>query len=99
MLLPPGKTPAYLGHAVAMLIYHDFARFQFAKDKLPFRDDIIRYGDQTGPLERDPLRARGRRKLARRRHVLELEECADLSQHDAQAPAGMTHGQQWRQAR
>jgi CO/xanthine dehydrogenase Mo-binding subunit len=54
MLLPPGKTPAYLGHAVAMLIYHDFARFQFAKDKLQFRDDIIRYGDKTGPLERDP---------------------------------------------
>ncbi len=34
MLLPAGKTPAYLGHAVAILIYHDFARFRFAKDKL-----------------------------------------------------------------
>jgi CO/xanthine dehydrogenase Mo-binding subunit len=42
MLLPPGKTPAYLGQAVAMLIYHDFARFRFAKDKLQFRDEIIR---------------------------------------------------------
>jgi CO/xanthine dehydrogenase Mo-binding subunit len=54
MFLPPGKTPAYLGHAVAMLIYHDFARFRFAKDKLQFRGEIIRYGAQTGPLERDP---------------------------------------------
>jgi CO/xanthine dehydrogenase Mo-binding subunit len=54
MLLPPGKTPAYLGQAVAMLIYHDFARFRFAKDKLQFHDEIIRYGEKTGPLERDP---------------------------------------------
>ncbi len=54
MLLPPGKTPAYLGHAVAMLIYHDFARFRFAKDRLQFRDEIIQYGEKTGPLERDP---------------------------------------------
>jgi CO/xanthine dehydrogenase Mo-binding subunit len=54
MLLPPGKTPAYLGHAVAILIYHDFARFNFAKSTLKFRDDVIRYGAQTGPLERDP---------------------------------------------
>lgn len=54
MLLPAGKTPAYLGHAVAILIYRDFARFRFAKDKLKFHDEIIRYGDVTGPLERDP---------------------------------------------
>ncbi|HEX7911998.1 MAG TPA: twin-arginine translocation signal domain-containing protein, partial [Paraburkholderia sp.] len=54
MLLPQGKTPAYLGHAVAILIYHDFARFRFAKDALKFQDQIIRYGAQTGPLERDP---------------------------------------------
>lgn len=54
MLLPVGKTPAYLGHAVAILIYHDFARFRYAKDKLKFHDEIIRYGEKTGPLERDP---------------------------------------------
>lgn len=54
MLLPAGKTPAYLGHAVAILIYHDFARFRFAKDRLKFRDEVIRYGAKTGPLERDP---------------------------------------------
>ncbi|HBO82481.1 MAG TPA: aldehyde oxidase, partial [Cupriavidus sp.] len=54
MLLPVGKTPAYLGHAVAILIYHDFARFRFAKDKLKYRDEVVRYGAQTGALERDP---------------------------------------------
>ncbi|WP_050465644.1 xanthine dehydrogenase family protein molybdopterin-binding subunit [Herbaspirillum autotrophicum] len=54
MLLPVGKTPAYLGHAVAILIYKDFARFRFAKDKLKFQDAAVKYGDVTGPLERDP---------------------------------------------
>lgn len=54
MLLPAGKTPAYLGHAVAILIFHDFARFRLAKDALKFQDDIIRYGEYTGPLQRDP---------------------------------------------
>lgn len=54
MLLPTGKTPAYLGHAVAILIYHDFARFRFAKDKLKFHDEVIQYGSETGPLQRDP---------------------------------------------
>ncbi|MGB9097133.1 xanthine dehydrogenase family protein molybdopterin-binding subunit [Erwinia sp.] len=54
MLLPEGKTPAYLGHAVAILIYHDFARFRFAKDKLKFKEEVIRYGAETGPLQRDP---------------------------------------------
>jgi len=54
MLLPEGKTPAYLGQAVAILIYHDFARFRYAKDTLKFRRDVLRYGERTGPLQRDP---------------------------------------------
>ena len=54
MLLPEGKTPAYLGQAVAMLIFHDFARFRFAKEKLQFSDKVIRAGALTGPLQRDP---------------------------------------------
>lgn len=57
MLLPEGKTPAYLGHAVALLIWRDFARFRTAKSALKFRDDIVRYGEETGPLERDPWAA------------------------------------------
>jgi CO/xanthine dehydrogenase Mo-binding subunit len=54
MLLPEGQTPAYLGQAVAILIYRDFARFRFAKYKLQFNDAVIRYGELTGPLARDP---------------------------------------------
>ena len=54
MLLPKGKTPAYLGHAVAILIYHDFARFRLAKNALQFQTDVVKYGAHTGPLQRDP---------------------------------------------
>jgi CO/xanthine dehydrogenase Mo-binding subunit len=54
MLLPAGKTPAYLGQAVAILIYRDFAPFRFAKENLQFDRSVIRYGDLTGPLQRDP---------------------------------------------
>ena len=54
MLLPEGKTPAYLGQAVAILLYQDFARFRFAKEKLQFNTVVMRYGEVTGPLKRDP---------------------------------------------
>lgn len=54
MLLPVGKTPQYLGQAVALLIYHDFARFRFAKNALKFRKDIIKWGEYTGYIERNP---------------------------------------------
>lgn len=54
MLLAEGKTPAYLGQAVAILVYQDFARFRFAKNALQFKENVVRYGAQTGPLERDP---------------------------------------------
>jgi CO/xanthine dehydrogenase Mo-binding subunit len=54
MLLPEGRTPAYLGQAVAILIFHDFMRFRFAKDRLQFNDAVIRYGAATDPLQRDP---------------------------------------------
>jgi len=54
VLLPEGQTPAYLGEAVAILIYQDFARFRFAKEKVQFNDAVVRYGEVTGPLQRDP---------------------------------------------
>lgn len=54
MLLPEGKTPAYLGHPVAILIFDDFLRFRQAKNALMFQKDVISYGDKTGPLQRDP---------------------------------------------
>jgi CO/xanthine dehydrogenase Mo-binding subunit len=54
MLLPTGKTPAYLGQAVAILIYHDFARFRFAKERLQATAGVVRYGRTTGALDRPP---------------------------------------------
>ena len=54
MLLPEGKQAAYLGHAVAILIYDDFARYRFAKDKLQFQESVLRYGEPVPPMERDP---------------------------------------------
>ncbi len=57
MLLPQGKTPAYLGHAVALLVWHDFARFRAGKNALKFRDDVVRWGATTGPLQREPWAA------------------------------------------
>lgn len=54
MLLPVGQTPQYLGQAVALFIFNDFARFKFAKDALKFQNDIIKWGEFTGPVERNP---------------------------------------------
>lgn len=54
MLLPRGKAPAYLGHAVAMLIFHDFARYRAARDALQFRDDVVRYGGPAGEADNEP---------------------------------------------
>src|SRR4029077_3732071 len=44
MLLSEGQTPAYLGQAVAILIYRDFSRFRFAKYKLQFSNSVVHYG-------------------------------------------------------
>ncbi|MEZ0469184.1 xanthine dehydrogenase family protein molybdopterin-binding subunit [Luteimonas sp. B3_2_R+30] len=54
MLLPEGKTPAYLGQAVALLVWWDFYRYRAGKSALKFRHDVIRWGEKTGPLERSP---------------------------------------------
>ena len=66
VLLPEGQTPAYLGQAVAILIYQDFARFRFAKEKLQFSDALIRYDAVTGPRQRDPW---GSYRAGRRSHA------------------------------
>jgi len=54
MLLPAGKVPAYLGHAVAMLIFHDFARYRYARDRLQFDPDVVRYGKPAAVPDREP---------------------------------------------
>jgi len=54
MLLAEGATPAYLGHPVAILIWHDFVRFRRARLWLRARGDVLRYGEPAGPRVRDP---------------------------------------------
>lgn len=46
--VPKGQTARLLGQPVAMLIYHDFARYDAAKRKLRFNDKVVRYGGE-GP--------------------------------------------------
>ena len=52
-LVPRGETPQLLGQPVALLIYRDFARYNAARRKLRFNDDVVRYGKQT-PLNHPP---------------------------------------------
>jgi CO/xanthine dehydrogenase Mo-binding subunit len=54
MFVQFGTKPAYLGHAVAVLLYKDFTHFRLAKEKLQFNDKFIRYGAKAEPVERDP---------------------------------------------
>ena len=48
MLLEEGQTPHYLGHAVAILLFRDFASYQSAKRALRNSSDVIRFGEKTG---------------------------------------------------
>ena len=48
-LVPKGQTPPLIGHPVALLVYHDFDRFEAAKRMLRFAQDVVKYGAATGP--------------------------------------------------
>lgn len=48
-LVPKGQTPPLIGHPVALLVYHDFDRFEAAKRILRFAQDVVKYGAATGP--------------------------------------------------
>lgn len=54
MLLAEGESPDYYGHAVAMLLFDDFGKYATAKQALQFDPEVIRYGEQTPPVTRDP---------------------------------------------
>ncbi|KVX01191.1 xanthine dehydrogenase family protein molybdopterin-binding subunit [Shewanella frigidimarina] len=47
MLLPEGQTAAYLGHAVAILLFDNFHAFKQAKSLLQFDNALLRYGEKT----------------------------------------------------
>jgi CO/xanthine dehydrogenase Mo-binding subunit len=59
MLLEKGKTAHYLGHAVAILLFDDFASFRLAKQHLQFNKDVLQYGKKTEfvSTDKDPYSA------------------------------------------
>ncbi|WP_205961701.1 xanthine dehydrogenase family protein molybdopterin-binding subunit [Pararhodobacter oceanensis] len=54
LLLPTGEAPRYLGQPVALLIYHDYARFRRAKRLLQFNPDALSWGEPVTPPALDP---------------------------------------------
>ena len=48
-LVPAGETPRFLGQPVAMLFYHDFARYDAAKRRIRFDTEVVKWGARTGP--------------------------------------------------
>ncbi|HEY4862369.1 MAG TPA: molybdopterin cofactor-binding domain-containing protein [Xanthobacteraceae bacterium] len=48
-LVPKGTTARLLGQPVALLIYHNFARYDAAKRRIRFNTTTVRYGAVTGP--------------------------------------------------
>ena len=58
MLLPEGKTPAYLGHAVATPDLSRLRALPYAKDKLRSLGDVVRGGAADRPAR---TRSLGRR--------------------------------------
>jgi len=55
--LPEGQTPLYLGYPVAMLIYHDFARFNVARKRVRAAENVVIYGVETALPEKPPYGA------------------------------------------
>ncbi|UIP28786.1 xanthine dehydrogenase family protein molybdopterin-binding subunit [Photobacterium sp. TLY01] len=56
MLLEKGRTPDYLGHEIAVLLFDSFDAFNKAKNRIQFNKDVVQYGEKT-PLvaaSRDP---------------------------------------------
>lgn len=47
-LLPKGETAPLFGQPVALLVYHDFDRFDAARRLLRFETSIVKYGAETG---------------------------------------------------
>ena len=49
-----GSTPAYLGHPVAILIWHDFGAFCSARLRLRGDSSVIAFGEKTAPATGEP---------------------------------------------
>lgn len=46
-LVPKGQPARLLGQPVALLVYHDFARYDAAKRLVRFDDTVVRYGEKA----------------------------------------------------
>ena len=56
LLCPIRRTPLYLGQPIAILLFEDFDSFDQAR--LALRDaNVVRYGEETGPITRPPYAA------------------------------------------
>ena len=55
--LEQGNVPAYLGQPVALLVYHDYARFRAARTRFKFNEDALVWGDAAEPPARTPYGA------------------------------------------
>ena len=110
LLLRAGTTPAYLGQAVAMLIWHDFARFRAAKTILKSSPGAVRFEGGGQPLVRDPwaslryVRVGGQDPFAddiyssfkdkALRPARFVKQAPEWARSDALDAAGLAHAQQ-----
>ncbi|MFS8050337.1 xanthine dehydrogenase family protein molybdopterin-binding subunit [Rhizobium sp. BR 314] len=53
-LVPKGQTARLLGQPVALLIYHDFARYDAAKRLVRFDDRVVQYGEKAASTTPGP---------------------------------------------
>ncbi len=53
-LVPKGETARLLGQPVALLVYHDFARYDAAKRLVRFDDSVVRYGGKAASTTPGP---------------------------------------------
>ncbi|WP_454818258.1 xanthine dehydrogenase family protein molybdopterin-binding subunit [Labrys neptuniae] len=53
-LVPKGQTARLLGQPVALLVYHDFARYDAAKRLTRFDDTVVRYGGKAASTTPGP---------------------------------------------
>ncbi|WP_076542109.1 xanthine dehydrogenase family protein molybdopterin-binding subunit [Shewanella sp. UCD-KL21] len=47
MLLEKGKTPDYLGHEIAILLFDSFSAFNKAKGRIQFNENVVQYGEES----------------------------------------------------
>ena len=57
LLCPAGRTPAYLGQPVALLLFRDIGRFAVARQMLRGATGTMRFGARTGAEDRPPYGA------------------------------------------